>query len=105
MNKYTVGLENRVNQTLGGIATDECGRAVIGSWSRWFTGLYAAGDAACSGLNGAGALPGNRLLDALSGGSSSGSHASEWVKGQSFPIQKFTFVIGIMRSKFFRQVF
>ena len=84
MNKYTVGLENRVNQTLGGIATDECGRAVIGSWSRWFTGLYAAGDAACSGLNGAGALPGNRLLDALSGGSSSGSHASEWVKGQSF---------------------
>lgn len=84
MNKYTVALENRVNQTLGGIATDECGRAVIGSWSRWFTGLYAAGDAACSGLNGAGALPGNRLLDALSGGSSSGSHASEWVKGQSF---------------------
>ena len=84
MNKYTVGLENRVNQTLGGIATDECGRAVIGSWSRWFTGLYAAGDAACSGLNGAGALPGNRLLDALSGGSSSGSHASEWVKGQAF---------------------
>ena len=84
MNKYTVGLENRVNQTLGGIATDECGRAVIGSWSRWFTGLYAAGDAACSGLNGAGALPGNRLLDALSGGSSSGNHASQWVKDQSF---------------------
>ena len=84
MNKYTVGLENRVNQTLGGIATDECGRAVIGSWSRWFTGLYAAGDAACSGLNGAGTLPGNRLLDALSGGSSSGNHASEWVKGQTF---------------------
>ena len=64
MNKYTIGLENRVNQTFGGIATDEFGRAVIGSWSRWFTGLYAAGDAACSGLNGAGALPGNRLLDA-----------------------------------------
>ena len=84
MNKYTIGLENRVNQTLGGIATDECGRAVIGSWSRWFTGLYAAGDAACSGLNGAGTLPGNRLLDALSGGSSSGNHASEWVKGQTF---------------------
>ena len=84
MNKFTVGLENRVDQTLGGIATDECGRAVIGSWSRWFTGLYAAGDAACSGLNGAGALPGNRLLDALSGGSSAGYHASDWVKKQSF---------------------
>ena len=84
MNKYTVGLENRVNQTLGGIATDEYGRAVIGSWSRWFTGLYAAGDAACSGLNGAGVLPGNRLLDALTGGSSAGDHAAEWVAKQSF---------------------
>ena len=84
MNKYTVGLENRVNQTLGGIATDEYGRAVIGSWSRWFTGLYAAGDAACSGLNGAGVLPGNRLLDALTGGSSAGDHAAEWAAKQSF---------------------
>tara|TARA_B100000683_G_scaffold35844_1_gene31565 strand:+ start:3530 stop:5149 length:1620 start_codon:yes stop_codon:yes gene_type:complete len=84
MNKYTVGLENRVNQTIGGIPTDECGRAVIGSWSRWFTGLYAAGDAACSGLNGAGILPGNRLLDALTGGSSAATHAAEWVAKQSF---------------------
>lgn len=84
MNKYTVGLENRVNQTFGGIATDEFGRAVIGSWSRWFTGLYAAGDAACSGLNGAGALPGNRLLDALTGGSSAGEHAADWVSKQAF---------------------
>ena len=84
MNKYTIGLENRVNQTFGGIATDEFGRAVIGSWSRWFTGLYAAGDAACSGLNGAGALPGNRLLDSLTGGSSAGKHAAEWTATQSF---------------------
>lgn len=84
MNKYTIGLENRVNQTFGGIATDEFGRAVIGSWSRWFTGLYAAGDAACSGLNGAGALPGNRLLDSLTGGSSAGKHAAEWTAKQSF---------------------
>ncbi len=84
MSKYTIGLENRVNQTFGGIATDEHGRAVIGSWSRWFTGLYAAGDAACSGLNGAGSLPGNRLLDALTGGSSAGKHAAEWTTSQSF---------------------
>ena len=84
MTKYTIGLETRVNQTLGGIATDEFGRAVIGSWSRWFTGLYAAGDAACSGLNGAGALPGNRLLDALTGGRSAGEHAATWTSKQSF---------------------
>lgn len=84
MDKFTLGLENRVNQTIGGIPTDEHGRAVVGSWSRWFTGLYAAGDSACSGLNGAGALPGNRLLDSLSGGKNAGIHAAQWVKTQSF---------------------
>ncbi len=84
MDKFTVGLENRVNHTIGGIPTDEHGRAVVGSWSRWFTGLYAAGDAACSGLNGAGTLPGNRLLDSLSGGNNAGTHAAEWVQSQSF---------------------
>ena len=26
-------------------------RCVVGTWSRWFTGLYAAGDAACTGLH------------------------------------------------------
>jgi succinate dehydrogenase/fumarate reductase flavoprotein subunit len=84
MDKFTVGLENRVEQTIGGIPTDEHGRAVVGSWSRWFTGLYAAGDSSCSGLNGAGTLPGNRLLDSLSGGNNAGAHASEWVKSQPF---------------------
>ncbi len=84
MNKFTIGLENRVSQTIGGIPTDEHGRAVTGSWSRWFTGLYAVGDASCSGLNGAGTLPGNRLLDSMTGGSSAGTHAAQWVKGQSF---------------------
>lgn len=84
MEKFTVGLENRVEQTIGGIPTDEHGRAVVGTWSRWFTGLYAAGDSACSGLNGAGTLPGNRLLDSLSGGNNAGTHAAEWVKSQPF---------------------
>ena len=84
LTKSTLGLENRVDQTIGGIPTDEHGRAVVSSWSRWFTGLYAVGDAACSGLNGAGILPGNRLLDALTGGNSAGEHATSWIKGQNF---------------------
>tara|TARA_B100000767_G_scaffold101251_1_gene97223 strand:- start:3415 stop:5037 length:1623 start_codon:yes stop_codon:yes gene_type:complete len=78
LSKQTIGLENQVNSTLGGLPVDEIGRVVIGSWSRWFTGLYAAGDASCSGFHGAGLLQGNRLLDSLVGGSSAGQHAGEW---------------------------
>ena len=70
ISKQTVALENQVDVTLGGLPVDEHGRVVIGKWSRWFTGLYSAGDAACSGLHGAGLLQGNRLLDSLAGGKS-----------------------------------
>ena len=84
MTKYTIGLENRVNQTLGGIATDEFGRCYR-KLVKMVHRLYAAGDAACSGLNGAfRALPGNRLLDALTGGRSAGEHAATWTSKQSF---------------------
>ena len=71
-----------MQQRLAGIATDEHGRAVIGRWSRWFTGLYAAGDSACSGLHGAGLIAGNRLLDAVAGGAA-GEHAAEHAKKTS----------------------
>ena len=76
MNKQTVPIHPRVATTIGGIATDEYGRAVTGRWSRWFTGLYAAGDSACSGLHGAGLIAGNRLLDAMAGGAAAGEHAA-----------------------------
>ena len=84
ISKQTVALENQVDVTLGGLPVDEHGRVVIGKWSRWFTGLYSAGDAACSGLHGAGLLQGNRLLDSLAGGKSAGQHAGEWSKGSNF---------------------
>ena len=84
ISKQTVALENQVDVTLGGLPVDEHGRVVIGKWSRWFTGLYSAGDAACSGLHGAGLLQGNRLLDSLAGGKSAGQHAGEWSKGSKF---------------------
>jgi len=66
------------------LPTDELGRVVIGSWSRWFTGLFAAGDTSCSGFHGAGLLQGNRLLDSLVGGNSAGQHAGEWAIKASF---------------------
>ena len=84
LSRQTVAIESRPDQTIGGIPVDEHGRVVIGAWSRWFTGLYAAGDAACSGLNGAGVVAGNRLLDAVAGGVAAGSHASEWASGAAF---------------------
>ena len=77
MKKQTVPIHPRVATTIGGIATDEHGRAVSGKWSRWFTGLYAAGDSACSGLHGAGLIAGNRLLDSMAGGAAAGEHAAD----------------------------
>lgn len=76
MKKQTVPIHPRAATTIGGIATDEHGRAVSGKWSRWFTGLYAAGDSACSGLHGAGLIAGNRLLDSMAGGAAAGEHAA-----------------------------
>ena len=84
ISKQTVALENQVDATLGGIPIDEHGRVVIGKWSRWFTGLYSAGDASCSGLHGAGLLQGNRLLDSLAGGNSAGTHAGKWSSSSKF---------------------
>ena len=84
MNRQTVPLGVAVGHTIGGLAVDGQGRCVIGTWSRWFTGLYAAGDAACTGLHGASALPGNRLLDAVVSGSAAGQSASSWVHHRKF---------------------
>ena len=77
MKKQTVPIHPRVATTIGGIATDEHGRAISGKWSRWFTGLYAAGDSSCSGLHGAGLIAGNRLLDSMAGGAAAGEHAAD----------------------------
>jgi len=84
MNRQTVPLAPTVGHTIGGLAVDGEGRCVLGAWSRWFTGLYAAGDAACTGLHGAAALAGNRLLDALTSGASAGQSAAAWVADRKF---------------------
>jgi len=81
MNKQTVAIQPRIVTTIGGIPTDEHGRAITGRWSRWFTGLYAAGGSACSGLHGAGLIAGNVLLDAMAGGAKAGEHAAAHSSG------------------------
>ena len=84
MSRQTVAIESRPYATIGGITVDDHGRAILSTWSRWFTGLYAAGDASCSGFHGADILPGNRMLDAVIGGAAAGAHAGQWVKNRQF---------------------
>ena len=84
MSKQTIPVTAQVSTTLGGITTDEHGRAISGKWSRWFTGLYAAGEAASSGVHGAGMVAGNRLLDALAGGAAAGEHAAKHASDASY---------------------
>ena len=84
MARQTVPVSLAVGHTIGGLPVDKYGRCVTTSWARWFTGLYAAGDASCSGLHGTASLPGNRLLDALCTGTAAGTHAAEWTASQTF---------------------
>ena len=60
------------NMTIGGIPTDESGRVVNGSWDSAVKGLFAADDAACSGLHGAALNSGDHLLGAITSGETAG---------------------------------
>jgi succinate dehydrogenase/fumarate reductase flavoprotein subunit len=84
LSRQTIAIEVRPHSTIGGVSVDEFGRAILSTWSRWFTGLYAAGDASCSGFHGADILPGNQMLDSLLGGAAAGTHAGDWVKNRRF---------------------
>ena len=89
MTEDVIPIEPRVAGTIGGIPIDEHGRAVHGEWGRWLSGLYAAGDAASSGLHGAEMAWGNRLLDDLTGGKAAGAHAGEWsLNAQTTGVEK-----------------
>jgi len=79
-----VPISTSLESTLGGIPVDENCRAIIDDWNRWFTGLYAVGESACSGMHGASIASGNRMLDAISGGTSAGDHAGKWALEAEF---------------------
>lgn len=58
---------------IGGVDADEWGRTSL-------DGLYAVGEASCSGLHGANRLASNSLLEGLAFGARAGGHAAEQAK-------------------------
>jgi L-aspartate oxidase len=66
---------------IGGVAADLMGRTSL-------PGLYAAGEAGCSGLHGANRLASNSLLEGLAFGARAGADAAAWATSHEvkFPI-------------------
>jgi L-aspartate oxidase len=66
---------------IGGVDADEMGRSSL-------PGLYAVGEASCSGLHGANRLGSNSLLEGLAFGARAGADAAKQAKGDEieFPL-------------------
>lgn len=79
-----IPVASSVAYTLGGAPIDDCGRITFKSQSMWYTGLYAAGRSANSGMHGSGYLPGNLQLEDLVTGEAAGNHAGTWVQNINF---------------------
>jgi len=79
-----IPLSSAIADTTGGAPVDEHGRVTFDNGSMWFTGLYAAGRSAHTGMHGSGLLPGNLLLEDLVGGNSAGEHAGGWATQANF---------------------
>ena len=79
-----IPLSSIVAETTGGAPVDEHGRVTFDNGSMWFTGLYAAGRSAHTGMHGNNPLAGNILLEDLVGGHSAGQHAGEWAGHANF---------------------
>lgn len=70
--------------TIGGAPIDDKGRVTFNSQKMWYTGLYAAGRSANTGMHGEGYLPGNLQLEDLVTGEAAGSHAGKWSQTANF---------------------
>lgn len=79
-----IPLMESVAFTLGGAPVDSDGRVTFKSESMWFTGLYAAGRSANTGMHGDGYLSGNLQLEDLVTGEAAGNHAGNWSKTMRF---------------------
>ena len=79
-----IPLSPTIVATTGGIPIDEQGRAVFKSGKMWYTGLYAAGRSAFTGMHGNSPLPGNLMLEEIVTGSEAGRNAAEWAKTSKF---------------------
>jgi succinate dehydrogenase/fumarate reductase flavoprotein subunit len=78
MDEAVIPLAPRVSSTLGGVPCDGSGNVLS------VDGLYAAGDCANSGFHGADLTGGDRLLEALDGGSCAGASAAEHASSSPF---------------------
>tara|TARA_B100000427_G_scaffold296357_1_gene276018 strand:+ start:4981 stop:6399 length:1419 start_codon:yes stop_codon:yes gene_type:complete len=84
INSEVVPVYSSVAFTLGGAPIDENGRVTFNSQKMWYTGLYAAGRSANTGMHGDGYLPGNLQLEDLVTGEAAGHHAGQWAKNINF---------------------
>jgi len=71
--KQAVPIYPGAHRSIGGIETDAAGRTSL-------NGLFAVGECACSGLNGAGRLAGNTLTEALVFGRRVGESAASYAR-------------------------
>ncbi len=79
--KELIPVHPAMHYIMGGVDADDYGQTSL-------PGLYAIGEAACSGLHGANRLASNSLLEGLAYGARAGAHAAEACSGEfKFPIQ------------------
>src|SRR5687767_9223073 len=79
--KDLIPIHPAAHYMIGGVDADEHGQSTL-------PGLYAIGEASCSGLHGANRLGSNSLLEGLAFGARAGKHAAEAAHGNhvKFPI-------------------
>jgi L-aspartate oxidase len=78
--KDLIPIHPATHYMIGGVSADELGQTSL-------SGLYAVGEASCSGLHGANRLASNSLLEGLAFGARAGEHAARAAKDQpiTFP--------------------
>jgi L-aspartate oxidase len=81
VSKDLIPIHPAAHYMIGGVDADEHGRSSL-------AGLYAVGEASCSGLHGANRLGSNSLLEGLAFGARAGAHAAAEARerGITFPV-------------------
>ncbi len=82
--KELVPTQPTAHYAMGGIPTDNDGRAIIDEKNTVLPGLYAAGECACVSVHGANRLGTNSLVDILVYGRRSGRAAAQYVRQADF---------------------
>jgi succinate dehydrogenase / fumarate reductase flavoprotein subunit len=76
ISQESIPLMPRAGPSIGGVPINAAGSVVNGSWNSSIRGLFAAGDAACSGLHGAAMNSGDHLLGSITSGMTAGQSAA-----------------------------